>query len=411
MSARTQAKVLRVLESGDVEPVGAEQDDPRQRARGRRHPSRPRGGDPGRPLPRGPLLPPRRWCPCARPPCASTSRTCRCWSSTSCAASASRTTTAPSKITPEAMDLLRAQPWKGNVRELRNLVERLLILSPGEAIDAAAVAAMVGAGQAGARPGLPRAQDPARVPRPGREAVPDPEARRAPLERDPDRDRHRHAAQQPVQEDGAVRDPTQGGGQCRRVSGCRRCWSGAAPCAAGTSCSPRGCIPPAYVQCALLLEEPRRAREVGVALAAELAVTAAGFGAGARARRRRHRPRGGRGARGAVPIRRARRAERWRCAGASRSPPASGWWWSRTSSPPASRRSRPPRWREAAGARVVGIGSIIDRSGGRHGFQVPYAGLLTLDLPTFAPESCPLCAEGDVAVKPGSRPGPRPDGA
>ncbi|KAB2967186.1 MAG: orotate phosphoribosyltransferase, partial [Thermoanaerobaculia bacterium] len=60
---------------------------------------------------------------------------------------------------------------------------------------------------------------------------------------------------------------------------------------------------------------------------------------------------------------------------------------------------------EAAGARVVAIASIIDRSGGRHGFRVPYASLLTLDLPAWPAGSCPLCREGGPpAVKPGSRP-------
>jgi orotate phosphoribosyltransferase len=58
----------------------------------------------------------------------------------------------------------------------------------------------------------------------------------------------------------------------------------------------------------------------------------------------------------------------------------------------------------AAGAEVVAIGSIIDRSGGRHGFEVPFASMLALDLPTWRTEECPLCAEGSVAVKPGSRP-------
>lgn len=59
---------------------------------------------------------------------------------------------------------------------------------------------------------------------------------------------------------------------------------------------------------------------------------------------------------------------------------------------------------EAAGAVVTGIGSIIDRSGGRHGFRVPYAALLALELPTWRPEECPLCRQGSPAVKPGSRP-------
>jgi orotate phosphoribosyltransferase len=60
---------------------------------------------------------------------------------------------------------------------------------------------------------------------------------------------------------------------------------------------------------------------------------------------------------------------------------------------------------EAAGARVVAIASIIDRSGGRHGFRVPYASLLGLELPAWPAATCPLCrAGGAPAIKPGSRP-------
>ena len=59
---------------------------------------------------------------------------------------------------------------------------------------------------------------------------------------------------------------------------------------------------------------------------------------------------------------------------------------------------------ESAGAVVAGIGSIIDRSGGKHGFAVPFAALLPLDLPTYSSDACPLCREGSEAVKPGSRP-------
>ncbi len=59
----------------------------------------------------------------------------------------------------------------------------------------------------------------------------------------------------------------------------------------------------------------------------------------------------------------------------------------------------------AAGAEVVAIGSILDRSGGQHAFGVPYEALLQLDFPTYPAESCPLCAAGGEAEKPGSRPG------
>jgi two-component system nitrogen regulation response regulator NtrX len=37
-------------------------------------------------------------------------------------------------VAPEAMDALRRHPWRGNVRELRNTIERLIIMSPQETI-------------------------------------------------------------------------------------------------------------------------------------------------------------------------------------------------------------------------------------------------------------------------------------
>ena len=58
----------------------------------------------------------------------------------------------------------------------------------------------------------------------------------------------------------------------------------------------------------------------------------------------------------------------------------------------------------AAGGRVVGAASIVDRSGGIARFDVPFHSLLQIDVPTYEPGSCPLCAEGLPVVKPGSRP-------
>jgi two-component system nitrogen regulation response regulator NtrX len=46
----------------------------------------------------------------------------------------------------EAVELLRNLPWQGNIRELRNAVERLLIMTPGEVIEASDVPAGLGAG-------------------------------------------------------------------------------------------------------------------------------------------------------------------------------------------------------------------------------------------------------------------------
>ena len=56
-----------------------------------------------------------------------------------------------------------------------------------------------------------------------------------------------------------------------------------------------------------------------------------------------------------------------------------------------------------AGGIVLAAGSLIDRSGGRTDLGVPRAALAVLDVPTFAPEECPLCKAGSQAIKPGSR--------
>lgn len=55
------------------------------------------------------------------------------------------------------------------------------------------------------------------------------------------------------------------------------------------------------------------------------------------------------------------------------------------------------------GARVVGAASIIDRSGGQQAVDVPYQALATVSLPTYDPDTCPLCVDGVPVVKPGSR--------
>lgn len=57
----------------------------------------------------------------------------------------------------------------------------------------------------------------------------------------------------------------------------------------------------------------------------------------------------------------------------------------------------------AAGAVVVGAAAIIDRSGGQQRLDVPFHSLAEVSLPTYEPESCPLCLAGQPVVKPGSR--------
>jgi two-component system nitrogen regulation response regulator NtrX len=40
-------------------------------------------------------------------------------------------------VTPEAMQVFTHYDWPGNIRELRNLIERLMIMVPGPVIEAA----------------------------------------------------------------------------------------------------------------------------------------------------------------------------------------------------------------------------------------------------------------------------------
>lgn len=57
----------------------------------------------------------------------------------------------------------------------------------------------------------------------------------------------------------------------------------------------------------------------------------------------------------------------------------------------------------AAGAEIVGVGVLVDRSGGQVDFGLPTASTLSLDIKSYPPEDCPLCKEGSPVVKPGSR--------
>lgn len=58
---------------------------------------------------------------------------------------------------------------------------------------------------------------------------------------------------------------------------------------------------------------------------------------------------------------------------------------------------------EKHGAKVIGAASIIDRSGGAADVGVPRIALVSMQVPSYNTEDCPLCREGIEAVKPGSR--------
>jgi orotate phosphoribosyltransferase len=58
---------------------------------------------------------------------------------------------------------------------------------------------------------------------------------------------------------------------------------------------------------------------------------------------------------------------------------------------------------EEAGGRVMAAGALIDRSGGTIEFEVEAQSLLQMPISSYEPEDCPLCRQGSVAIKPGSR--------
>lgn len=58
---------------------------------------------------------------------------------------------------------------------------------------------------------------------------------------------------------------------------------------------------------------------------------------------------------------------------------------------------------ESAGATVLGAAAIINRGGDGTRLHVPLQALVTMEVPAYPPESCPLCAKGVAVVKPGSR--------
>lgn len=53
------------------------------------------------------------------------------------------------------------------------------------------------------------------------------------------------------------------------------------------------------------------------------------------------------------------------------------------------------------GAQILGLAFLVDRSGGKVDFGIPSKALLTLDVVTYQPDSCPLCDKGVPVTKPG----------
>jgi len=163
---------------------------------------------------------------------------------------------------------------------------------------------------------------------------------------------------------------------------------------------------PVYVQCARLLEDPRRAREVGEALAGRIVEAvgrpgsvlapalgavivghevAAALGVPFRFTER--------GVEGRMELRRGFGLEGGERVVVVEDAVTTG------------RSTRETmEVARAAGAEVVAVAAILDRSGGASPFDVPFVRLAELAPPTYRPEECPMCAAGSEAEKPGSRP-------
>jgi orotate phosphoribosyltransferase len=164
---------------------------------------------------------------------------------------------------------------------------------------------------------------------------------------------------------------------------------------------------PAYVQCALLLEDPARAREVGEALAEGLRPyapdsilspalggviigheVAAALGVPFRFSERKAEQ---------MELRRGFALRPGEKVAIVEDVVTTGKSTLETAALAAER-----------GAEVVAIGAIIDRTAdrtaGRSPFTLPFRSLLALALPSYTAAECPLCQAGGAPEKPGSRP-------
>ena len=58
---------------------------------------------------------------------------------------------------------------------------------------------------------------------------------------------------------------------------------------------------------------------------------------------------------------------------------------------------------QAHGAQVIGAAVIVDRGADPARLNLPLQALVKLEVPTYSPDVCPLCAKNVPVVKPGSR--------
>ena len=129
MLPATQVKLLRVLQERIFRRLGGRQEqsvDVRVIAATNVDPA---GGRPQRQAARGSLLPAQRVRASSCRRCASAARTSRCWCSHFLTEFNARNGKAVRAVDQDAMYLLEQYPWPGNIRELRNVIERATILA------------------------------------------------------------------------------------------------------------------------------------------------------------------------------------------------------------------------------------------------------------------------------------------
>lgn len=146
MSARTQAKVLRVLQDGDVEPVGAQKTvrvDVRVVAATNR--------DLEESIADGKFREDLYYrlnvIPVHTPPLRDHLEDLEELCDYFLRRFSEDNNYPPRELSAEALELLRSMPWKGNVRELKNVVERVLILAGSNPIEREEVAELIGSGR------------------------------------------------------------------------------------------------------------------------------------------------------------------------------------------------------------------------------------------------------------------------
>jgi len=135
MSARTQAKVLRVLETGEVEPVGAARVIV-VNVRVIAATNKDLAAEIRKGTFREDLYFRLKVIPITLPPLRERPEDIPGLIGHFIAMYARENNLKPKSLTAAAIAALSRMPWKGNVRELRNTVERILIMTPKETIDA-----------------------------------------------------------------------------------------------------------------------------------------------------------------------------------------------------------------------------------------------------------------------------------